>query len=250
MAELYVLVHSPVLGPASWAPVAEELARRDHRVTVPSLAGFAAGGPPYTARLLRQARAQVQQALGPGERLVFVVHSGAGVFAPYLATGFAGAGVAGAGAGAAEAGADAAVVFADAGLPPEDGPGQVLEEEFLPFVRELSDGGLVPPWPQWWPAAELDPLFPDQATRERVSAEAAPLPLVFFEEALPPRPPGWQSCRCAFLRFSEGYLEPARQAAARGWPVRDLPGEHLHMLMDPAAVAAAIVGLTGPLLAP
>jgi hypothetical protein len=229
MAELFALVHAPVLGPASWAPVAAELALRDHHVTVPSLPGFAAGGPPYTPRLVQQARAQIQHALRPAEGVVLVVHSGAGVFAPYLAAGLAGAG--------------AKVIFADAALPPDDGPGRVLDEEFLPFVRDLSAEGLVPPWPRWWPAAELGPLFPDQATRELVSGEAAPLPLAFFEEALPPVPEDWQACRPAFLRFSEGYQEPARQAAARGWPVRELPGDHLHMLVAPAAVADAITGL-------
>jgi hypothetical protein len=258
MAELFALIHAPVLGPASWAPVAEELARRGHRVSVPSLAGFTTGGPPYTPRLVQQARAQIQHAraaaaqdrpsggpvqrsAGPArgrlaERLVVVVHSGAGVFAPYLAAGPGGPGV--------------TVIFADAGLPPEDGQGRVIDEQFLPFVRDLSGDGLVPPWPQWWPAAELDPLFPDQATRERVSSEAAPLPLAFFEETLPPLPEDWGSHGRAFLRFSEGYQEPARRAAARGWPVRDLPGGHLHMLIAPAAVAGAIISLTGTLQAP
>lgn len=236
MAELFVLVHAPVLGPASWAPVAEELARRDQRVCVPSLAGFTAGGPPYVPRLLQQARAQVQHAHRPAQRLVLVVHSGAGVFAPYLVAGLGGAGV--------------TVIFADAGLPPEGGQGRVIDEEFLPFVRDRSDGGLVPPWPQWWPAAELDPLFPDQSTRERVSREAAALPLAFFTETLPPLPGGWRSCRCAFLRFSAGYQGPARQAAARGWPVEELPGGHLHMLVAPAAVAGAITSLASTLQAP
>jgi hypothetical protein len=253
MAELFVLIHAPVLGPASWAPVAEQLARRGHQVVVPSLAGFTAGGPPYTPRLLKQARAQVQQARAQiqqarhedaqAERVVLVVHSGAGVFAPYLAAGLAGAG-ADAGAGAAEVGGGGvAVIFADAALPPEDGRGQVIDAEFLPFVRDLSDDGVVPAWPRWWPAAELDPLFPDLATRERVSGEAASLPLAFFEETLPPWPAGWRSRRCAFLRFSEGYQELARRAAARGWPVQDLPGGHLHMLAAPAAVAEAIASL-------
>jgi hypothetical protein len=258
MAELFVLIHAPVVGPATWAPVAEELTRRDHQVSVPSLAGFTTGGPPFTPRLVQRARAQIQQARTkaaqdppsdalvqrsagqtrghPAERLVLVVHSGAGVFAPYLAAGLAGA--------------EVTVIFADAALPPEDARGRVIDEAFLPFVRDLSDGRLVPPWPRWWPAAELDPLFPDLATRERVSREAAPLPLAFFEETLPPLPDDWRSCRCAFLRFSEGYQEPARQAAARGWPVRDLPGGHLHMLVAPAAVAEAITSLTGTLQAP
>jgi hypothetical protein len=159
------------------------------------------------------------------------------VFAPYLA------------AGLTDTAAGVAVIFADAGLPPQDGPGRVTEREFLPFVRDLSDGGVVPPWPQWWPAAELDPLFPDQATRERVSSEAGPLPLSFFAETLPPVPVGWRARRCAFLRFSEGYREPAGQAAARGWPVRDLPGGHLHMLIAPAAVAEAITSLSSTLRA-
>lgn len=236
MGELFALIHAPVLGPASWAPVAAELTRRGHRVSVPSLAGFTAGGPPYVPRLLQQARAQIQQALRPAERLVLVVHSGAGVFAPYLAAGLGDAG--------------AAVIFADAGLPPENGRGRVIDEEFLPFVRGLSDDGLVPPWPQWWPAAELDPLFPDRATRARVTSEAAALPLAFFTETLPPWPADWRSGLRAFLRFSEGYQEPAREAAARGWPVRDLPGGHLHMLADPAAIAEAITSLAGPLHAP
>jgi hypothetical protein len=252
MADLFVLIHAPVVGPASWAPVAEELARRGHQVSVPSLAGFTAGRPPYAPRLVQLARAQIQQARAtaaqdrqsrasvqgsagqlrssPIEQLVLVMHSGAGVFAPYLAAGLGGR--------------EVMVIFADAGLPPEDGPGRVIDEQFLPFVRDLADGGLVPPWPQWWPAAELDPLFPDRASREQVSGEAAALPLAFFEETLPPLPEDWRSCRCAFLRFSEGYLEPAREAATRGWPVRDLPGEHLHMLVAPAAVADAITGLT------
>src|SRR5487761_1121754 len=105
MAELFVLIHAPVLGPASWAPVAEQLACHGHQVVVPSLAGFTAGGPPYTPRLLKQARAQVQQARAQiqqarhedaqAERVVLVVHSGAGVFAPYLAAGLAGAGAGG-----------------------------------------------------------------------------------------------------------------------------------------------------------
>lgn len=237
MAELFVLIHAPVLGPASWAPVADELARRGHQVSVPSLVGFATGEPPFTPRLIQRACAQIQQARGrPAERLVLVVHSGAGVFAPYLAAGLAGA--------------EVTVIFADAALPTEDGQGRVIDEAFLPFVRDMSDGSLVPPWPQWWPAAELDPLFPDLATRERVGREAAPLPLAFFEETLPPSPEDWRSCRCAFLQFSEGYQEPASQAAARGWPVRQLPGDHLHMLVAPVAVAEAITSLAGTLQAP
>jgi hypothetical protein len=225
--ELFVLVHAPVVGPASWAPVAAELADSGHRVAVPSLAGFADAGPPYAPKLVELARAQVPG--GAADSVVLVVHSGAGVFAPYLAEAIAATKV--------------AVVFADAALPPASGPGDVVDRAFLPFLRGLASGAVVPPWPQWWPEHEMSALVPDERTRRSVLGEARPLPLAFFAERLPPRPDSWQACHPSYLRFSKSYEEPAREAAGRGWPVRELPGEHLHMLVRPADVAAAITSL-------
>jgi hypothetical protein len=216
-----VLVHAPVLGPASWSMVADELARQGHEVTVPSLIGFEDGGSPYVPRLLQRVDAQLPS--HPADDTVLAVHSGAGVFAPYLA----------------DAAGVGTVVFADAGLP-RAGDARVIEDGFLPFLRGIARGGMVPAWPDWWLGEDLSPLYPDEATRRSVNTEARPLPLDFFEERLPPIPDSWQSRRCGFLRFSEGYAEPAKQAAALGWPVRELPGEHLHMLVDPVGVAAAL----------
>jgi hypothetical protein len=250
----FVLVHAPVLGPGSWSPVAGELARHGHRVTVPALTGFADGGPPYVPRLIQRASDQLGH--HPATRAVLVVHSGAGVFAPYLA---------------AAAAADV-VIFADASLPAQDpapstpapstpapstpapsaldrsipdpqGPARVTDAAFLPFLRDIAAGGIVPPWPRWWSAEDLAPLYPDDATRDAVNAEAAPLPLAFYEEILPPIPASWPARHRGYLQFSEGYAETARQARVLGWPVRELPGEHLHMLVDPVGVAAAITGL-------
>jgi hypothetical protein len=224
----FVLLHAPALGPASWAPVASALAKGGHQVVVPALAGFTSGRPPYVARLIRQAVAQLP--VTSADRIVLVPHSGAGVFVPYLAT---------AGPGAA-----ATVVFADAALPPVGpGPATVVDAAFLPFLRDLAVDGMVPPWPDWWPDEDLSPLFPDADTRRTVTAEAPALPLAFYTEALPPVPDAWAGCRCGFLQFSAGYQEQAAAAYRRGWPVRELAGEHLHMLIDPDAVAAALVGL-------
>jgi hypothetical protein len=227
MAPVIVLVHSPNLGPASWRSVAAELSRAGHNVAVPSLAGFAEDGPPYVPRLVRLAAEQVQA--GPGDDIVLVVHSGAGAFVPHLVRAFA-------------AGAPTAV-FADAALPRQAEPGTVVESEFLPFLRGLARDGAVPPWPQWWPGEDLSSLFPDEATRQAVSREAGSLPLAFFEEPLPVLPDGWPRCRAAYLDFSEPYRREASVAARAGWPVRDLPGEHLHMLISPGEVAAAITSL-------
>jgi hypothetical protein len=162
--------------------------------------------------------------------MVLVPHSGARVFAPYLA--------------AARPDAAVTVVFADAALPPAvPGPATVVDAGFLPFLLGLAIDGMVPPWPDWWPDEELSTLFPDADTRRRVAGEAPALPLAFYTEPLPPVPDGWAGCQCGFLQFSAGYQEQATAARDRGWPVRELAGEHLHMLIDPDAVAAALVDL-------
>jgi pimeloyl-ACP methyl ester carboxylesterase len=227
VAPVIVLIHSPNLGPGSWRPVADELSRAGHQVVVPSLAGFADGGPPYVPRLVRLAAGQMPG--GQVGEVILVTHSGAGVFVPHLVR--------------AVAAREATAVFADAALPRQSGPSTVVEGEFLPFLRELASGGVVPPWPQWWPGEDLSPLFPDEATREAVTSEAGALPLRYFEETLPALPEGWPPCRAAYLAFSESYRREAAQAARAGWPVRELPGEHLHMLVSPGEVAAAITSL-------
>jgi hypothetical protein len=227
MAALIALLHAPVLGPSSWLPVAGELSRTGNEVVAADLAGFAEGGPPYVPRLVRRAAGQVRP--GRAEQLILVMHSGAGVFAPHV--------VAATGAG------DAIAVFADAALPRQSGRSTVVEAGFLPHLRQLASGGVVPPWPRWWPAEDISPLFPDDAARRSVTAEAKPLPIAFFEEQMPVLPHGWPPCLAGYLVFSEPYRREAAQAARAGWPVRELPGGHLHMLADPGAVAAAITGL-------
>lgn len=227
VAPLIVLVPSPNLGPASWQPVAAELSAAGHEVVAASLAGFAAGGPPYVPRLVRLVAGQA--GAGPRDDVVLVPHSGAGVFVPHLV--------------AALAPDSATAVFADASLPRQAAPGTVVEPEFLPFLRGLARDGTVPPWPQWWPDEDLSSLFPDEATRQAVTGEAGALPLAYFEEALPALPGGWPPCHAAYLAFSEPYRREAAAAARAGWPVRELPGEHLHMLINPAEVAAAVASL-------
>jgi hypothetical protein len=228
VGDVFVLLHAPALGPASWAPVASALTKGGHQVVVPALAGFTSGRPPYVAQLIRQAVAQLP--VTSADHMVLVPHSGAGVFAPYLA--------------AAGPAAAMKVVFTDAALPPAaPGPATVVDAGFLPFLRGLAVDGMVPPWPDWWPDEDLSPLFPDADTRRTVAAEAPALPLAFYTEPLPPVPDAWADCRCGFLQFSVGYREQAAAARDRGWPVRELAGEHLHMLIEPDAVAAALVGL-------
>lgn len=225
MSDLFVLVHAPALGPASWQPAAAELTRAGHQVAVPSLLGFTDGGPPYVPGLITSFAEQAAPAVSQAGRVVLVVHSGAGPLAAMLAS--------------VLAAPEVQVIFADAGLPATSGPTPVADARFLPYLRDLARDGVVPPWPQWWPDADPAELCPGPADlRAAVLGEAAALPLAFFTEKVPPsmRPLG----KAAYLRLSEGYEEEAAQARDRGWPVRELKGSHLHLVADPASVAGEL----------
>ena len=271
MAVLFVLIHAPVLGPASWQPVADELAQAGHAVTVPGCTDFAAEGPPYAEHLVARWAEQVSRAVQdstaaastgpggtgpgstgpgstgpgstgpgstapshPGELVVLVPHSGAGPFAGQLAS-----------AVAAQVGEEreVAVIFADAGLPRTSGPTPVVDEKFLPYLRQLAVDGVVPAWHDWWPDAELAELFSSEAARAAVLMDARPLPLAFFEDELPPAPADEPAPRAAYLLLSESYRDTAREASRAGWPVAELHGSHLHALDQPAEVAAALIRL-------
>jgi hypothetical protein len=240
MADLIVLTHAPVLGPASWEPVGAELAAAGRRVAVPGLTGFGTGDPPYAPRLIAEFAGQVAAARaaagadgGPAGDVVLVVHSGAGPFAAQLA--------------AAVPAARVSVIFADAGLPGQAGPTPVVDAGFLPYLRQIAAGGVVPPWSQWFPEAEAAELYPSAAAQTAVLADARPLPLSFFEETLPAVPSGQSFSAAGYLLFSEGYQQEAARARERGWPVAELPGTHLHPLAAPADVAAAVTALAARL---
>jgi hypothetical protein len=58
-----------------------------------------------------------------------------------------------------------------------------------------------------------------------------------------PSPPGWETLPTAYLAFGDTYAEERSTAERRHWPVRTLPGEHLHLLVDPEAVTDALLEL-------
>jgi Alpha/beta hydrolase family len=230
MTPLIVLVPAPVLGPATWKPVAAELSRAGHRVAVPSLAGFDAGDRPYAPRLIRLCAEQVTAAREAADEVVLVVHSGAGPFAEHLATAIDSDRI--------------TVIFADASLPRRSRKWPVVDAAFLPYLREIARDGVVPAWPEWWPGADDCELFPNEAAREAVVTDARPLPLAFFEETLAPLSSSPARSDHGYLLFSEGYRDEADAARRNGWPVAELPGSHLHMLVSPAQVATAVLALT------
>ncbi len=226
-APVFVLVHSPSVGPRTWQPVAEVLRGVGWDAIVPSLRHIAEGAPPFWPHVA-DAVAQAVVGLDEGRPVILALHSNAGIFAPVITTGL----------GRAVAGC----MFVDASLPARSGETPVAPPELLPFLRSKSSDGVLPPWTYWWDESDVAPMFPDEATRQAVTAEQPRLPLAYYEERVPV-PPGSDDRPCAYVLFGPPYDETAAAARARGWPVEHLPGKHLHMIVDPVGVARLLTTL-------
>jgi hypothetical protein len=214
-----VLVPSTLLGPAVWEPVATVLRQRGHEVIVPSLRE-AVRTP---ADVLDQLRGTVPADVP----VVLVPHSNAGLYVAALATDRT----------------VTAIVFVDARLPSDEPATATAPPDFRAHLATLVEpDGRLPGWTEWWPEDEVAELFPDPSTRARVEAEQPRLPLAYFDDTVP-SPPGWETLPAAYLAFSDAYAPERAEAERRGWPARSLEGGHLHMLVDPEAVAGELAAL-------
>src|SRR5580704_15208941 len=129
MAAGLLLVHSSLVGCATWDLVAADLAGRGYGVGVPDLTDTVTAGPPYCLR-----QAQVIARSASGQPAILVGHSGAG---PLLA------------AAGAIIGRVRGYIFVDAGLPtPGQARMQTVPPELAAQVRGMADAqGWLPPWP-------------------------------------------------------------------------------------------------------
>ena len=225
---LFVLIHSPLVGPLTWEPVAEELRRRGVAVVVPSLRD-AAPGPPYWAGHVAAVVAAIQAASDAATELVLVSHSGAGVLLPAV--------------GAALTRPLDGYVFVDSDLPVAgrsrlDLFAMAYPDAAVEFRAAADAAGLLPPWTE----ADLAEAIPDPDLRRRFVAELQPLPLAVYEEPIPV-PPAWPDAPCSYIHFSPSYDAAVDQARARGWPVVELPGSHFRLLTDPVVVAETLLSL-------
>jgi hypothetical protein len=230
----FVLVHSPLVGPSTWAPTAAVLRRRGATVCVPATTPPADCDPPWW----RVAVADVVAAAAEldGGPLVLVGHSAAGPRIPAIGDGLDAAGH-----------LVVAHLLVDAGMPyPDRRPAEALPAEFVALLDELAGpDGLLPPWPEWWPPGLLDELVPDAGVRAAVAAECPPTPRGLYDEPVPV-PGGWPgSAPCGYLSFT--YEDDAREAELRGWVVGRAEGHHLQPVVDPDGVADQILLLLGAL---
>ena len=160
--------------------------------------------------------------------LVLVPHSNAGLYVPGLVSTRPVRGV----------------VFVDAVLPPAKGDVPVAPEGLRKLLRHRVDAdGLLPPWTSWWPEEAVAELFPDAATRRSIEAEQQRVPCGYLTARIQ-LPDGWDQVPAAYVAFGDTHAEELADARHRGWQVRTMAGGHLHMVRDPAAVAAEIMGLS------
>jgi len=211
-----VLTASPLLGPATWVPVADELSRRGQRVTVAACDGPVGTPQDVLDQLLRQVSDETE--------VVLVPHSNSGLYVAALA----------------EQLPVVAVVFVDAGLPSPAEQTPTAPEGMVDDLAGLADQhGLLPPWTRWWPEPSVEALFPDAESRAAVERQQRRLPVDYFRSTVP-TPPGWERLPAAYLAFADTYAPEREEARRRGWPVETLPGGHLHQLVAPAVVADAV----------
>ncbi len=249
---IFVLIHSPLVGPLTWEPVAERLRAGGHDVFRPMLQDYADGGPYWrqqAASVMRsvngslghlrglafaeqQAEAVARGLDRAGQPLVLVGHSGAGALLPAIRQ--------------ALKHPVGGYIFVDAGIH-RDGLSRLemmaLEgPEFAAELRtHLAAGGRFPEWQD----QQLRPILPDAGPRYRLLQQLRPRSLDFFNEPIPVFA-GWPDAPCGYMQFSAAYDVPAAQASAGGWPPRSFEAAsagHFHMLVDPAAVAVALIEL-------
>jgi hypothetical protein len=213
-----LLIHSPLLTPASWDALRPHLEAAGWRVAVPDLRPLVEA-PSFHAAVCAAAAASVAR----GAPTVVAGHSRAGPYLPGIAD--------------AVGGYRLDVVFLDARLPyPGTSWVGSLPPERATWLREMAASGRLPTWDTWFPAGSLDDLLPDPGQRREVLHGSPELPWKVVSEVLPAPGGAWESARRVYLQLSAAYQSTAEQAEGCGYVVRRLDADHLAMVTQPAMV--------------
>ena len=223
---MYVLIHSPLVGPLTWQLVRDEMARRGIEAIVLALIDH----PNSTLAYWQQHADSIAESLVqiPQDRsLVFVAHSGAGPLLPIIRQ-----------SASHSAGA---YIFVDAGIPRNNSSRLDLmklenDQWAGQFQRSHLHGGRFPTWNE----DDLRDVIPDVSLRRKLAAEINPRVLAFFTEPIPVFA-GWPDAPCAYIKFSALYDWDFAHAKQAGWLVHEMDVGHFHMLVDPPFVTDALV---------
>jgi pimeloyl-ACP methyl ester carboxylesterase len=229
---VFVLIHSPLVGPTTWSPVARALERRGREAVVPSLLGVAEAAPPQWRHVPGAVRAATARTTAS---VVLIGHSGGGLLLPTIAERVT-----------VEV---AALVFVDSFLPPAAGSVPLAPPGLMDRLRALASDGVLPPWSRWFGDDAMRELVADERLRAALEAEMPRLPLSYFDASVP-LPDGWGASPCGYLLFTaDPYGPSAAEAHRRGWPVAEIKGVgHLAMATDPIAVADGLLDIERALL--
>ena len=222
-----VLVHSPLVGPAFWQPVAEALCNRGVRAHAPRLPSLEYSYAPYW---LAHA-AGIASTLPEDAELVLVGHGAAGLLLPAIGrlqrNRRASARIAG-------------YLFVDCDLP-RDGASRLDlwdDQAAAQRLRERVGAGMLPRWRE----DDLRALLPDAAQRAAFVAALPGVPMHMYDEPVMV-PDDWPEARCGYLGLSDQYRGAQARAHALGWPRRQLALHHLAPLTHVDAIAGALVEL-------
>ncbi len=230
---VYVLIHSPLVGGLTWALVADQMRQKSLDVVIPLLLDSSDSPEPFW----KQHAESVSQALAhipKDETVTLVAHSGAGPLLPAIRQ--------------CLPNPVNAYVFVDAGIP-RDGFTRLdlikwEDPEWAEqFQEELERGERFPNWSM----EGLRDVIPDEPLREQMVAEIRPRGYSFFTEPIQVFS-GWPDAPCIYIRFSAPYDRPATQARQAGWPTYQMEAGHFHMLVDPAIVTEIIVEAVNKLI--
>lgn len=213
-------MHSPLVGPATMAGLAQHLRLAGARVDVADLRPGVDDAEPSWRAVTQCVDAE------PGAIDVLVVHSGAGPLAPILAHRLQ----------------PAAVAYIDAvvpGLGTEHHP-SAESAEFLDRLPVVD--GRLPPWHEWWEPKVMSELVPDPTLRATITAETRALPRALCTLPIP-LPDKWPSGACHYLQLSPAYAEHRARAIAYGWPTAAIEVGHLGLVTHPAEIAAWLLDL-------
>jgi hypothetical protein len=198
---MFALIHSPLVGPLTWLPVADQLERQGFAVVVPALLDVEPECKPYWEQHAESAAKAVNAATS-AEPPVLIGHSGAGPILPAI--------------GARLNRPPAGYIFVDAGWPQDQASRLELMRAESPrwaddFERYLLAGGRFPNWSD----PDLRGLIPDDQLRQQLLNEIQPRGLSFFTEPISV-PENWEATPCGYILFSEIYTFHACQAQQHG----------------------------------
>jgi hypothetical protein len=205
----YVLVHSPLVGPSTWEPVAAELRANGTEVVIPTISGEALSAG------WRAVVSDVSRQVARSQGATFVAHSGAGMLLAHIV--------------AASHAISPQLIFVDATISSTETDTPLASSDMFARLNELSVDGRLPPWSDWFGSEAMTKLLGDDELILRLLADMPRLSLAYFMGEVPALDV-WPATHNAYLQLSAAYSAEAEEATRRGWPLEYIDGQHLDIV--------------------